>query len=449
MSKADLKQKILILFFFSMPWVDLLTSIMTRFIDFPVTIGVVVKGLSLAVALIYVFFFSKCKYRKHTIFYVIVVCIFAVLYFLTKPDIWQFSGLFTEVMYAFKYLYFPIMLFCLYNVFHDLDIQTSLIKKIVSVNCLVYAALLLIPYLTGTGFSSYVYDFDGNTGWFYAANEIGAILIVLSICIFDFMDNNNLKKILLAAPIIYSISTIGTKVSYLGIIASVLISAVVFIFNNKKKRFLLPAILVSLLIVCCFGSVAVENMHILAGMDNLPSSTEELETEEDTEDTTEEDTEDGFGDGTYDSAADYIRDHKLLSLINRALSNRILFTLENFDSFPKGGAASILFGLGWADRTAVDYDYYKKVIEIDILDILLHYGFVGFAVYFAPFIFLIRKYIKYVKEIPVASYAYIFAALLILGISCIAGHILGAPAVSIYLILLILLVIRQLETKKQ
>ena len=32
-----------------------------------------------------------------------------------------------------------------------------------------------------------------------------------------------------------------------------------------------------------------------------------------------------------------------------------------------------------------DYDYYKKVIEIDVLDILLHYGIVGFAVYFAPF----------------------------------------------------------------
>lgn len=445
MSKADLKQKILILFFFSMPWVDLLTSIMTRFIDFPVTIGVVVKGLSLVVALIYVFFFSKCKYRKHTIFYVIVVCVFAGIYFLTKPDIWQFSSLFTEVMYAFKYLYCPIMLLCLYNIFHDLDIQTSLIKKIVSVNCLVYAALLLIPFFTGTGFPSYVYDFDGNTGWFYAANEIGAILIVLSICIFDFMDNNKMWKILLAVPIIYGISTIGTKVSYLGIIASVLISAVVFIFNNKKKRFLLPAILLSLLIVCCFGSVAVENMHILAGMDNLPPSTEDIM---DTEDETEDDTEDEFGDGTYHSAADYIRHHKLLNVINRALSNRILFTLENFDSFPKGGAASILFGLGWADRTAVDYDYYKKVIEIDILDILLHYGIVGFAVYFAPFIYLIAKYIKRIKEIPVASYAYIFASLLILGISCIAGHILGAPAVSIYLILLILLVIRQVETKK-
>ena len=443
MSKTDLKQKILMIFFFSMPWVDLLTSFMTRFIDFPVTIGVVVKGLSLVVALVYVFFFSKCKYRKHTIFYVIGICIFEGIYFLTKPDIWNFSGLFTEVMYAFKYLYCPIMLLCLYNVFHDLDIQTSLIKKIVSVNCLVYAALLLIPYLTGTGFASYAYDFEGNTGWFYAANEIGAILIVLSICIFNFMDNDKMWKILLAAPIIYAISTIGTKVSYLGIIASVLISSVVFIFNNKKKRFLLPAMLISLLIACCFGSVAIDNINVLAEMDNLPPSLEDV-----TEEVTEYPIEDGFGDGTYDSAADYIRDHKLLNVINHALSNRILFTLENFDYLAKGGASSILFGLGWADRTSVHYNYYKKVIEIDIFDILVHFGLVGFAIYFAPFLYLIAKYLKHIKQIPVASYAYIFASLLILGISCIAGHILGAPAVSIYLILLILLVIRQVETKK-
>ncbi len=440
MSKTNFKQRLLLVFFFTLPFVDLLTSLSTRFIDFPITIGIVVKGLSLVVALIYVFFYSKCKYRKHTIFYIICICIFAGIYFITKPDIWQFSSLFTEIINAFKYLYFPIMMLCLYNIFHDFDIDPLVIKRIITINCLVYSALMLIPYFTNTGFSSYEWNFGGTTGWFYAANEIGAILVILSICNFDLMDNEKKWKILLAIPIIYSTSIMGTKVSYIGIIASVLIAVLIFVLNNKTNRYLLPIVLLVILIFSCMSSVSTDNMDTLAGMDTLPPSTE-LETE-DPASTELTDPNDSIPQST----VDLIRGNRLLNILNRVTSNRLLYFIENYKHFISNGLSTILFGLGWAPRTAIDYTYYKQLVEIDIFDILLHYGIVGFCIYFAPFVVLIYKFIRNIKKVPLESYAYLLAVLLGIGISIIAGHILGAPSVSIYLILLILLVIRQTET---
>lgn len=439
MSKLDFKQKLVVIFFLSLPFVDLATSLSTRFIDFPITIGIVVRGLSLAAAVLYVFFYTKCKYKKHTIFYIVAIGIFAVLYFLTKPDVWQLSSLLTEVIAAFKYLYFPIMLLCLYNIFQDFDIHANTIKRIITINCFVYAAMMLIPYFTGTGFSSYEWSFGGTTGWFYAANEIGPILVALSICMLDLMDNNKKKNILLCIPIIYSVSIMGTKVSYIGIIASVLIVCVIFVLKTKKNRFMLPAALLAILLLCSFGSVALENMNTLAGLDKLPPSSE-VETELPTE-------EDDYPiDKVPQSTVQLIQGNKLLYLINRVTSNRILYFFENWKGYTSNGISTVLFGFGWADRPSLEKMYYKTLIEIDIFDILLHYGIIGFLLYFAPVLFLVYKFFCKLKYVRMESYAYILAAVLAVGISCIAGHVLGAPAVSIYLILLLLLVVQQTES---
>lgn len=438
MSKLDFKQKLIVIFFLALPFVDLATSLSTRFIDFPITIGIVVRGLSLAASVLYVCFYTKCKYKKHTILYILSVGIFAVLYFLTKPDIWQLSSLLTEVIAAFKYLYFPIMLFCLYNIFQDFHINADIIKRIILTNCFVYAAMMLIPYFTGTGFSSYEWSFGGTTGWFYAANEIGPILVALSICMLDLMDNNKMKNVLLCIPIIYSISIMGTKVSYIGIIATVLIVCFIFILKTKKNRFVLPGSLLAILLLCSIGSVAVENMGTLAGLDKLPPSSE-VETELPTE-------EDDYPiDKIPQSTVQLIQGNKLLYLVNRVTSNRILYFFENWKAYTSNGLSTILFGFGWAERPSLNNMYYKTLIEIDIFDILLHYGVIGFLIYFAPFAFLVYKFFCKLKYIKIESYAYILAVILGVGISCIAGHVFGAPAVSIYLILLLLLVVQQTE----
>lgn len=391
MSQLNSKHKIIFILFLSLPFVDLITSLTTRFGEFPITIGILVRGLSLALSVIYVFFYSKCKYKKHTIIYIVAICVFAALYFLTKPDIWQISSLFTEIIAAFKYLYFPIMLLCLYNIFHDFGIDANMIKRIMLINVLVYSAMMLIPYFTGTGFPSYKWTFGGTVGWFYAANEIGPILIVLSICMLNLMDNDKKWKVLLAFPIIYSVSIIGTKVSLLGIVASVLIVCLIFVLTHKTNRFLLPIALIAILVISCLSSVAFKNIDTLFGMNILPPSVETVPG-------------DSVADSDFpidmvpQSTIDIIEGNPVLYVANQLTSNRILYFMENWKPYIGSGITTILFGFGWAPRDLIDNMYYKTLVEIDILDILLHYGIVGFCIYFAPFVFLLYKYFHKIKK---------------------------------------------------
>ena len=353
------------------------------------------------------------------------------------------------------------MLLCFYNIFHDFDIDIDTIKRIISIDCLVYAFLIIIPFITGTDFPSYNWAFSGTTGWFYAANEIGAILVMTAVCILYFMDNTNKKKILLAIPIIYAISLMGTKVCFIGIIAIVAVVSIIFILRTQKDPYVLPGLLFVMLIVASLNSSAVKNMNTLSNIDTLPPLTTETETE--TEGSTEivivPETED-IADST-ETKDPYLREpeedvemskviraNKFLYAINRITSKRLLYLMQNFPFFVENGLPTLLFGLGWAPRTAIEYTYYRPLIEIDIFDILLHYGILGFGVYFTPFIYLGYKLIRHIKDVPFEAWAHIFSVVLGFGISCIAGHVLGAPSVSTFVILLMILAMKQIQHEK-
>ncbi|MBQ2900583.1 MAG: O-antigen ligase family protein [Agathobacter sp.] len=446
MTNYNLKQKLLLLFFLLLPYVDLVTAVTTRFGLVSVSLGVIVKGAALLFSLIYVLGFSKCKYRKLTLLYLIGVAVFAALYLLTKPDVLSLPSLVTEATYAFKFLFLPLMLICLYHIFHDFDIQTNDIKRVIVVNSLVYSAMVLIPYFTKTGFATYGPDLSkGTLGWFYAGNEIGAILILLSISILYLMDNDKKWKLIFIVPVIYCATIIGTKVAYMGIIASTIIVVLAFILGTKKNRFTLPAVVLVILIVCCMNSLALWNMEKFSMEHETYYAS--VETEVETPVTTPTTSGKASSENT-DYILNLISGNETLAKIDKILTKRLYLFLENYIPYEKAGIATKLFGLGFAPRTAIQYTYMRRLVEIDILDIWLHYGIIGFFVYFAPFLFLAYKFIGNLKKASVESYAYLLVALLGFGISCIAGHVLGAPPVSIYLILLLLVVIRQIETKK-
>lgn len=438
MSKLDLKQKIVVFFFLSLPFIDLITSLTTRFGDSPVTIGIVIKGVSLVAALVYVFFYSRCHYRKQTIAYLFCLLAFIGIYFLTKPDVWTLSNLFNQFTFLFKYFYFPVMTVCLYHVFHDFKIDASIIKNVICVNAFVFSIMILIPYLTGSGFYTYLVPGRGTYGWFYASNEVGAILAILSICVLDLMDARKKWKLVVAGTIIFATSLIGTKVSFLGLIVSVLTAIIVFIRKHKMKQLLLPAIILGILIVCCLNSPGLRNISRLSTLiGNIPASNVLL--------ASNAEIPSSELDEPPQTTEELIANNKVLRIIDRILSKRLYLLIENGTPYINGDWNTKLFGLGFAPRPIIDYQPARQFAEIDSFDVILHLGIVGFLLYFVPFIFLIKKWMHNRKQMPIESYAYLLAALLGIGISFVAGHVIVAPAVSIYITLLILLVIQQTE----
>ena len=64
-------KKINILFFLLLPFIDLITALTTRFINLPISAGVLFKGLYILVLTIYIVFYSKSKEKKIYIYYLI------------------------------------------------------------------------------------------------------------------------------------------------------------------------------------------------------------------------------------------------------------------------------------------------------------------------------------------------------------------------------------------
>ncbi len=423
------KQKLIYLYFIILPIIDVITSLITRFTDINLSLGMIVKGLTMVFSVMYIFLWSKSKYRKASIYYIIILAIYGIMYFITKTDMLSLHNIVHEISYAFHYLYYPIMIIGVFNIFEDFKISKEMIYKIILINSFIYVFLLLIPYITNTSFNSYRWNnVKGQNGWFYSANETGAISILLLSGMLLLLDNNKKYKILFTIPMLISIALIGTKVSYLGMIIVTVLVALTFVLREKKDRFKLPIILILFLAIICNFSPTLSNLENRA--DQL------------------DDTDEVVGKKyKYNRIDDIIKDKTLGKVIKLALNGREEFFLKNYSIYETSGASDKLFGISWSNREKINYDVKKKLIEIDYLDIFIHYGIIGFIVYFIPLIYLFIRMVKEkTKKMP-EFWLYFFLLLLELFVSSFAGHVLSAPAVSIYLVLVMYLI--KLNTVKK
>ena len=252
------------------------------------------------------------------------------------------------------------------------------------------------------------------------------------------MDNPKKWKLLIAGGIIFATSIIGTKVSFFGLIISVLGAIIVFIIKHKRDLIFFPITILIILVICCINSPGINNINRLSiEVGNIPSSNTLFAANAES---TVPELEDPV-----QTTQELIANNKILRIIDKILDTRLYMFIENGKSFIAGGWNTQLFGLGFTPRPLINYNPGRQFAEIDSFDIVLHFGIVGCLLYFAPFVFLIKKWICHRKQMPIESYAYLLAVLLGIGISFVAGHVLSAPAVSIYITLLILLVIQQVE----
>ena len=434
----SIKQKIVYLYFILLPFIDLITSLFTNLTDFPVSLGMIVKGFTVIFVIIYLFMFTKSKYKKISLTYLFLLGVFILAYFILKPDIWNINLILNEIVNIFRYMYFPIMLVGLINLAYDFDFDNKIIKKILFYNCITYTLLLLIPYFTGTGFSSYSSEYIyGEKGWFYAANEIGVIAILLIPSILFLLDNSKKWKSFYVFPILLSISIIGTKVSYFGMIIIVILTVMKFLFDEGKKGIILSILVLIFLTMACSMSPAISNLN------KSISESEKIENNVNKDD--DNSITEKPGNNKYPTTEEIKYNSGVRKVLNIILSGRYDFFIKNYNVYKKSGMSNILFGLGFSDRENLNYTFDRKLIEIDFLDVFIHYGLIGFIIYFLPLIYLIYKMIKNVKYIKVDTVYYILILTLGLSISCLAGHVLSAPSVSIYIILIALIIKSNIE----
>ena len=436
--------KIIYIFFLLLPIVDLCTSLITKFTSASITPGLIVKGIILIFCILYVFVFSKSKYKKKTVIYLCLLLFFGITYFLAKNYTFSVVKFLNEIKYAFKYFYFPVMICGVLNMVDDYKPSKELVIKILISNAVIYTILMIIPYITSTGFNSYTeyWLYKGESGWFFSANEVGAVLTLLLICIYYFINYRKKWYIILVFPLLISIAIIGTKVSFVGLLIMTFFCLIATLIN--KKEAIIPCVIVGLFLFSSLFFSPIFNNYTnlksninnnqdnqgISGINqNGDSNINNNNSKSDDVHKQNKGKNESNNLNEINEFEDLISNRFVASKLKILLSGRDRFLINNINVYANSNLSDKLFGLGWNDRPEINYTVSKKVIEIDVADIFIHYGIIGFLIYFLPLF-----YLTLMTE---------------MGISIFAGHVLSAPAVSTYLVLLIGLMMITIREKKE
>ncbi|WNF37318.1 O-antigen ligase family protein [Bacillaceae bacterium IKA-2] len=444
----------LLFFIVLQPILDIVTSISIFYYDTTVTIGIVVRLLFMFLAAVYLVLSPLVGLRKVAVIYLssllLIIGIGFISGFMIKPNF----HLFSEAQFYAKGYYFIVM-FISYT-FALLILKDSTEKKLIAIviNPIVVAmtivgVVFLITTMTGTGFDTYRHMKAGNKGLFNAGNEIGAILSIgLPIVIlYGIKCTEKVRDFYCWIPsllVIFSLVMLGTKVGYLAVMVTLVITFFFLAINQFKKTAegnqKLNLIIISLILA---------TMTIITPFTPAFSNTEMhmkvIDDTNDLEGLSEENKDEAINDANIRIFTNKYAD-RFVSII---LSSRQIFLIETQQMFNEAPLIQKLFGMGYAGN----YPDTPKLIEMDFLDLFYSYGIVGFIVFLLPFIIAVGvltvNYKLYKNKLCKVEFVLVLCSLLLgFGIAFVAGHVLFAPAVSIYLAFLLAYVFTDFEIVK-
>ena len=430
------KNRLLEIFLITLPLLDLLTSLNNRVIEDFLSVGMIIKGLVIIIAFIYIFFFSVSKFKKVSICYYLVIIIYIIGYFLFKTDLLNLNFLIDELKYILKFTYFPILMFALLNIFDENSFNKKNMNKIMLFNLILYILIIMIPTLLDINFKSYSNSsYAGSVGWYFSANEVSTILLLLFPFIYPLLEKHKLIFLLLFFLSLFTISLIGTKVTLFGII---IITFLIFITTViKKKKIFNDTVLITF---CAFLITVVYMANNYSAM-NLKSSISAEESQEIIE--------------IENEIAEYYEKNTFLNYFKNLgsilLSDRDIYALNSYYIYNENFKIDYpFFGMGFSNTNRIDNPRVEKLIEIDILDIFFHLGILAILILAFPLIYTIILYFKSRKEKKIKfnsnMFFYIMIILLTMGISSTAGHTYLAPAVSIYISIYLIYLINEFKT---
>ena len=401
------------IFILLQPFIDLITSLMTKFLNIDITLGTLIRGLIFLIFIIYILFISKSKYKKYSIIYLIILFLYTIGYFITKKSIFgSLSNLYTEINYMFKYYYTLVVLLGLFNFFDEYKPNNRKIFKILQINLFLYCFIIFLANITGTAFGTYTHSIYGNTGWFFSGNEISVTVALLFPLLFLLINKaTSYKALLYVIPIIFGIEFIGTKTSMLGLILPTIIFLIYYLIrikHGKKKQFIMANIILLIIIISAPNLPVIDNIK-----DNISKFNTRMSTEEIDEDYSD----------------------KVVSSI--LLSSRDYYEKKINKVYIKSPLSNKFFGIGFTNRKEINNENIKTLIEMDFYDIFYRYGILGIIIYVIPFIlitiYVLKKIIESKFKLNKKQLTLLYISYVSIVIAFISGHTLGSPGVSIYL----------------
>ena len=438
MIKKFYTKKIIYILIILQPIIDILTFIMKEYINMNLTIGIITRILFLAYALIYIVFFEKINKNKLNLISLLSLFIFSIINILITIENKTF--VIENIKNIVKTCYFPIML--MFFLMYNKKSSEKISYKILIVNGLIISCASLFAKLSGTEVCAYgdsINCIEGYSGWFYSANELGMILVLLSgVILYDFYKTNySILSLISLVMILYSILCLGTKGSYVGILCILCFNLIFQIvrlvyFRNKKYAimFAVSLLILSLIylltpsIPVCYNNYNLfrsYNIYCKIPIDKSKAVQEDFDYKEEQKRMEEE------------YSKEKISDDEKKELI---LNGRDKYLEQKEEKLKKRSLIEKMFGMGYSGY-AKNNDGNMVITERDYYDMLFEYGYIGTLTILMPLIIALIKIIlsifKNIKSILYSRNIVIFTILVVLVGAHISGHTLFAPAVTTYL----------------
>ncbi|WP_243292797.1 O-antigen ligase family protein [Bacillus sp. FJAT-47783] len=431
----------LIFFIILQPVIDLITSFSILVLDINLTLGIITRFAVMMIILMYILLVPNCKDKIKILTYLILFGVVLIIGLINNLIIKDPISLFSELRNLAKISYVPIVLFgyllAISRLKERIDIKNK-IQKNIYVSMIIVSLVMILASITNTGIKSYDSIKLGHQGWFFAGNEIGAIMAIsFAVVLYYAVQNtDSWKKTYYWVPVcllIFSQLVVGTKVGYASALIVLVISLITFLLEKFRYRdnaritkkynvnlIINSGILAVFLLLTPFTPVAHNiNIHLSwVGLDQEDINHESNDTSTGESNTTEQ-----------------RESEKDQAVQNILLSGREHFLAQHKEFYAEAPLSQKLFGMGYEGN----YKDEGKTVEMDFYDIFFSLGILGFVLYLTPFVYFALKVILsiirgYKKKLNSEFVLFGSAIMLGLGIAYTAGHVLTAPAVSIYLV---------------
>ncbi|USK97887.1 O-antigen ligase family protein [Bacillus tropicus] len=442
----------LLLFIVFQPILDLLTSFSIYVLHMSATVGIVVRFAFMLLALGYLLLHHKQQGAKKYILYLclfgIVLAIGLVNNLMVKSPV-SFGE---EVKFIMKSVYPIVLLFGYIIALKELKNNEFAFHKIITY--FLYATLILsisiiTAMATGTDFPSYPNSKIGSRGWFFAGNDLSSIFAIMFpiVVLYSVHKTTSFSKVYYWIPTVlamYASIMIGTKVGY-GAIVITLGIALFFLFieymmHRKKEgkgftylvNTIVAAVVLGGLLVLTPQTPIAKNMSIHLQIYEYKKSVQDEKDRKEGKVVKEEEHKQGE-----------LTDSEMKSLI---YSDRDKFLKVYKQYYKEAPLSQKLFGMGYAGN----YTTEMKLVEMDFHDLFFAFGIVGFLMYLLPLLYFgikifIRLITNFKKLFSVKHMLLASTLVLSLGIGFMSGHVLTAPAVSIFFVVILAYLIVDLE----
>ena len=383
------------------PILDLITGITLNLYNVNISIGIIIK----TIFMIFLVSVSTLIYKNKKTPYILIGIY--IIFYLLGLYIYKSNNIFLELQGLIRTFYFPIILITLFQLKENLKISTmSLMTMLIT-----YIVLIFITSTLNLGNGSYEIAKVGSVGLFISANEISAIISILTPIIFCYLTEK--KYIFKLSPLIllytYTILSIGTKTPLLSLIITI-IAVVIWILIKKRNYVvkMISTIIISLILI-------INIMPKTSFYKNIEIHLNYLKIDQISEIFRSKETIDHF-----------------------IFSQRLTFLEDKNEKYANSSLYEKLFGIGY-----IDNDTETKLIEMDYFDIFYSHGILGFILYYTIIIYIFIKLFKNKKQINFDQYMIYTAITISLLLAFFTGHIHTSPSVSILLALLMILIYKK------